>query len=101
MPSPQIRRAGPPDADDVGGLTERAFRDGGFGSESYARVLRDGRARIDDAIVFVATLRGSIVGTVTLALPGTRFVNLCRPDEAEVRMLAVAAELAAGGSGTR
>jgi ribosomal protein S18 acetylase RimI-like enzyme len=86
----QIRRAGPPDSDDVGVLTERAFRDGGFGSESYAQVLRDGRARIEDAIVFVATLRGAIVGAVTLALPATRFVNVCRPDEAEVRMLAVA-----------
>jgi ribosomal protein S18 acetylase RimI-like enzyme len=88
--SPQIRRAGLPDSDDVGVLTERVYRAGGYGSEEYAPVLRDGRARIDGAIVFVATVRGAIVGTVTLALPGTRFVNVCRPDEAEVRMLAVA-----------
>jgi ribosomal protein S18 acetylase RimI-like enzyme len=86
----EIRRAGLMDADDVGVLTERVYRAGGYGSEEYAPVLRDGRARVDDAIVFVATVRRAIVGTVTLALPATRFVNVCRPDEAEVRMLAVA-----------
>lgn len=86
----QIRRAGLSDADDVGVLTEAVYRAEGFGSDDYAPMLRDGRARIDDAIVFVATMGGTIVGSVTLALPATRFVNVCRPDEAEVRMLAVA-----------
>jgi ribosomal protein S18 acetylase RimI-like enzyme len=87
---PWIRRAEPADADDVGLLTERVFRAGGWTSESYARTLRDGRARIDDAVVFVATVDGAVVGSVTLAAPGSRFVNVARADEAEVRMLAVA-----------
>lgn len=97
MESRQIRRAGLPDADDVGVLTEGVYRAEGFGSDEYAPMLRDGRARIDGAIVFVATLGGRIVGTVTLALPATRFVNVCRPDEAEVRMLAVARDARGGG----
>lgn len=81
-----------PDADGIGVLTEQVYRAGGWTSESYAAVLRDGRARIEDAIVFVATLHGAVVGSATLAPPATRFVNVARSDEAEVRMLAVAEE---------
>ena len=89
--SPQIRRAGLPDSDDVGVLTERVYRAGGYGSEEYAPVLpgrprprrRRDRLRGDGA-------RRDRRHESTLALPGTRFVNVCRPDEAEVRMLAVA-----------
>ncbi|MDT7578980.1 MAG: hypothetical protein QOK35_244 [Pseudonocardiales bacterium] len=95
----QIRRAGLPDADAVGVLTEGVYRAEGFGSDEYAPMLRDGRARIDGAVVFVATLGGTIVGSVALALPATRFVNVCRPDEAEVRMLAVAPDARGRGIG--
>jgi ribosomal protein S18 acetylase RimI-like enzyme len=87
-----IRRAALPDADAIGVLTEQVYRAGGWTSESYAAVLRDGRARIEDAIVFVATLDGVVVGSVTLAPPATRFVDVARSDEAEVRMLAVVPE---------
>ena len=50
-----VRRADPAEADLVGALTERAYRDGGFGSEAYAEVLRDGRSPVrggdqDDAV---------------------------------------------------
>jgi ribosomal protein S18 acetylase RimI-like enzyme len=84
-----VRRADPAEADQVGTLTERVYRDGGFGSDDYATVLRDGRSRVRDGIVLVAAADGTITGTVTLALPGTPLAHLCRPDEAEVRMLAV------------
>ena len=87
-----IRRAALPDADAIGVLTEQVYRAGGWTSESYATVLRDGHARIESAIVFVATLDGAVVGSVTLAPPATRFVDVARSDEAEVRMLAVAPE---------
>ena len=83
-----VRRADPAEADLVGELTERVYRDGGFGSGAYADVLRDG-SRVRDGIVLVAAADGTITGTVTLALPGTPFAHLCRADEAEVRMLAV------------
>ena len=84
-----VRRADQAEAGQVGALTERVYRDGGFGSDDYAEVLRDGRSRVRDGIVLVATADGAIAGTVTLALPGTRLAHLCRADEAEVRMLAV------------
>jgi ribosomal protein S18 acetylase RimI-like enzyme len=84
-----VRRADLAEADQVGALTERVYRTGGFGSDGYATVLRDGRSRVRDSIVLVAAADGAISGTVTLALPGTPLVHLCRTDEAEVRMLAV------------
>jgi ribosomal protein S18 acetylase RimI-like enzyme len=84
-----VRRADPAEADLVGALTERAYRDSGFGSNAYSEVLRDGRSRVRDGIVLVAAADGTITGTVTLALPGSPLAHLCRADEAEVRMLAV------------
>jgi ribosomal protein S18 acetylase RimI-like enzyme len=84
-----LRRADPAEADLVGALTERVYRDGGFGSGAYADVLRDGRSRVRDGIVLVGAADGTITGTVTLALPGSPLAHLCRADEAEVRMLAV------------
>jgi len=84
-----VRRADPAEADQVGTLTERVYRRGGFGSDDYAKVLRDGRSRVRDGIVLVAAANGTITGTVTLVLPGTPLAHLCRADEAEVRMLAV------------
>jgi ribosomal protein S18 acetylase RimI-like enzyme len=83
-----VRHADPAEADLVGELTERVYRDGGFGSGAYADVLRDG-SRVRDGIVLVAAADGTITGTVTLALPGSPLAHMCRADEAEVRMLAV------------
>jgi ribosomal protein S18 acetylase RimI-like enzyme len=96
-----VRRAEPAEADLVGALTERVYRTGGFGSDDYAKVLRDGRSRVRDGIVLVAVAGGTavtdsvavaggtIAGTVTLALPGSPLAHLSRAGEAEVRMLAV------------
>ena len=84
-----VRLAEARDAGPIGELTERVYRNGGWAGEGYAPVLRDGQSRIDDAVVFVALLERVIVGTVTLALPGTRFAETARADEAEIRMLAV------------
>jgi ribosomal protein S18 acetylase RimI-like enzyme len=90
-----VRRAEPAEADLVGALTEQVYRTGGFGSDDYAKVLRDGRSRVRDGIVLVAVAdgvavaNGTIAGTVTLALPGSPLAHLSRDGEAEVRMLAV------------
>ena len=85
----EIRRASLADADQVGVLAERVYRQGGWADERYSAQLLDGRSRVEDAIVLVAVSGGAIVGTITMARPGTRFANVGRAGEAEVRMLAV------------
>jgi ribosomal protein S18 acetylase RimI-like enzyme len=85
----QVRQAVAGDADSVGGLTERVYSAGGWGDPAYSRLLVDGLSRIEQATVLVATRRDVIVGTVTIARPGTRFAAICTPDELEIRMLAV------------
>ena len=85
-----IRVASDDEGDAVGVLTERVYRDGGFVGDDYAAELRDGESRVRDATVVVAELDGRLVGTVTIALPGTRYSEIARADELEVRMLAVA-----------
>ena len=60
-----VRRADPAEADLVGALTERVYRDGGFGSGAYAEVLRDGRSRVRDGIVLVAAADGTITYSAT------------------------------------
>jgi ribosomal protein S18 acetylase RimI-like enzyme len=97
MSEAEIRLAGPDDADQVGTLAERVYRQGGWADERYSKLLLDGRSRIEEATVFVAVADGVIVGTVTLGRPGTRFANMARAGEAEVRMLAV--DEAARGQG--
>lgn len=52
-------------------------------------MLLDGRSRIEEATVFVAVADGVVLGTVTVGRPGSRFANVARAGEVEVRMLAV------------
>lgn len=93
----QVRLADLADADQVGILAERVYRQGGWADEGYSQQLRDGRSRVEQAIVLVATADDAVVGTVTVALPDSPFAEVCRPDEVEVRMLAV--DEAARGQG--
>lgn len=87
--APAVRLAELSEAHEVGVLTERVYRAGGWTDEGYSKLLLDAHSRIEEAIVFVATLKADVVGTVTVALPGTPFAAVGRPDEVEVRMLAV------------
>lgn len=87
-----IRPATAEDAEVIGVLTEQVYRDGGFldDDEAYVAHLLDGAGRVRDALVLVAELDGRVVASVTLAEPGTPWAEVSRPDELEVRMLAVA-----------
>jgi len=93
----QIRRAHLADADQVGILSERVYRHGGWADERYSPILLDGRSRIEEAEVLVAEADGAIVGTAAVARPGTRFASMARPDEVEIRILVV--DQAARGQG--
>ena len=87
-----VRPATTEEAEAIGVLTEAVYRDGDFldDDEAYVTHLLDGAGRVRDALVLVADLDGALVASVTLAEPGTPWSEISRPDELEVRMLAVA-----------
>lgn len=86
-----IRSATAEEGDVVGVLTERVYRDAGYldDDDDYFALLLDGPGRVRDAVVLVAELDGAVAGSVTIAEHGTPWGEISRPDELEVRMLAV------------
>jgi ribosomal protein S18 acetylase RimI-like enzyme len=79
----------------VGELTVAAYRADGFlaGTPTpYEAKLADARTRATEAELLVAVdgNRVDLLGTVTIAPPGTPWAQVSGPDELEFRMLAVA-----------
>lgn len=97
-----IRPVDPADFDAVAELTVDSYVGGGFVQEAspYAERLRDTATRADEAEVLVAECDGQVVGTVTIAEPGTPFSDIARPGELEFRMLAVSSESRGRGAGS-
>lgn len=99
----RIRRAEPSDLETVGRLTLRAYVDGGHlhPDSAYGSTLVDARARAEAAELWVAvgSTDGAVLGTVTLAPPGSALNEVSEPGEAEVRMLAVSPESQGAGVG--
>ncbi|MFE3291189.1 GNAT family N-acetyltransferase [Rhodococcus sp. NPDC059234] len=97
-----IRPVDPADFDAVAHLTVDTYVGGGFVSESsnYVARLRDTAARADQAEVVVAELNGEVVGSVTIAEPGTPFADVAGTGELEFRMLAVAPTARGKGAGS-
>ena len=80
--------------DAVGALTERAYRAYGYFDNDvapgYAASLADAGSRATAAEVLVAVDgEERLLGTVTIALPGTEYAEVSRAGELEFRMLAV------------
>jgi ribosomal protein S18 acetylase RimI-like enzyme len=74
---------------DADGHLTRA--DGTYDHE-YAAWLADGAARARGAVLLVATVDDALAGTITWCPHGSAFAELAkRPDQGEIRMLAVAA----------
>ena len=94
-----IRLATLEDADAIGSLTVDAYRE--HVASEYLAELRDAASRIREAEVLVAVADDEIVGGLTLAVPGNRYAEIGRPDELEVRMLAVAASARGQGIAAR
>jgi ribosomal protein S18 acetylase RimI-like enzyme len=90
-----VRVARPGDFAVAGELTVAAYQAAGLleNGTSYSGELLDaaGRATADrtDLLVAVDDDTGEIVGSVTFVLPGSPLAELCKPAEAEFRMLAV------------
>jgi ribosomal protein S18 acetylase RimI-like enzyme len=91
-----IRPARPEEYAAVGELTVEAYRASGFLGEaerpdSYAHTLADAAGRAAAAELLVAVdAAGALLGTVTIAPPGTPYAQVSDDTELEFRMLAVA-----------
>lgn len=97
-----IRPVDPADYDAVADLTVDSYVGGGFVDEGtgYVERLRDTASRAEQAEVVVAELNGEVVGSVTIAEPGTPFADVAQDGELEFRMLAVSSEARGRGAGS-
>jgi GNAT superfamily N-acetyltransferase len=97
-----VRLARADELDAAGRAVRAAYEEDGHAHGGYLGTLADARDRSLDAEVAVAvTPDGEIIGSVTLALPGSRWAERSTPGEAEFRMLGVlpaARGLGAGGA---
>ncbi|TDV54105.1 GNAT family N-acetyltransferase [Actinophytocola oryzae] len=99
-----IRPAGEEDLPAVGEVTYEAYHTDGHvpGREQsdYGNVLRDARARYEEAELLVAVDEaGAVLGTVTIARPGSKWREIGKDDELEFRMLAVSSAARGRGVG--
>lgn len=85
-----MRAARDDELDAAGRVVAAAYRAAGGTPEHYLAVVADARSRAGDGEVLVAVdPGGSVLGSVTLALPGSRLAELSAPGESELRMLGV------------
>jgi ribosomal protein S18 acetylase RimI-like enzyme len=97
-----VRRARPSELAAVGRVTLEAYRASGFteAGSSYAQKLADAAPRFGEAELWVAVdASGAVLGTVTMAPPGSVWAQVAEPDEMEFRMLAVSASARGRGVG--
>jgi len=93
-----VRRATDADLGQVGQVTAHAYVADGLveADHWYVDELRDAAARAEAATLLVAVARDAagapterVVGTITLAPPGSPYAEIARDGEVELRMLAV------------
>lgn len=89
-----VRLARADELDAVGALTVRAYREFGYFDDGvapgYATELADAHSRFANAELLVAVdADDRLLGTVTIALPGTEYAEVSHEGELEFRMLAV------------
>ncbi len=97
-----VRPARPDELDHVGRLTVTAYVVDGHANPagSYAAELADAARRVRDAELLVAVNAGeTVLGTVTVCVPGSPLAKVSRPGELEFRMLAVACDARRRGVG--
>ncbi|MFD3743151.1 GNAT family N-acetyltransferase [Nocardia sp. NPDC058633] len=97
-----IRPAHPDDYDAVAALTVDVYVGDGYvtSGDGYVRELADVAHRAAESEVLVAEHEGRVVGSLTVARPGTPYAEIARPGELEFRMLAVSKQARGLGVGT-
>jgi predicted N-acetyltransferase YhbS len=90
----EIRAARAEEFATIGEITVEAYTAGGFLGENaepaYADKLRDAASRAEHAeLVAAVDADGTVLGTVTVVHPGTRYSEVSREGELEFRMIAV------------
>nr|WP_307817863.1 GNAT family N-acetyltransferase [Nocardia acididurans] len=98
----EIRDATPADYAAIGELTVEVYvGEGHVDPQSlYVAELADTAARAESAQILVAVHNGSIIGSLTVARPGTPFADIAHPGELEFRMLAVSKQARGLGVGS-
>ncbi len=97
-----IRRAVPTDYDAIAHVTVGTYVGEGHvqPDSPYVTELADTEKRAGDAEVIVAVRDCELLGSLTIARPGTPYADIARTGELEFRMLAVAAQARGAGVGT-
>jgi predicted N-acetyltransferase YhbS len=100
----EIRLARPEEFAAIGEVTVEAYQHGGFLSHNaepgYADKLRDAASRAEHAELMAAVgPDGTVLGSVTVARPGTCYSEVSREGELEFRMLAVSPSATGRGIG--
>jgi len=98
----RIRRARPDDFAAIAQLTVDTYvGEGHVRPESpYVAELSDTETRAREAEVVVAERDSDLLGSLTIARPGTLYADIARTGELEFRMLAVAKRARGAGVGT-
>ncbi len=86
-----MRRATKADLGEVAAITVRAYVGDGFiaADNGYVEKLGDAAGRLSQAELWVAELKGVLVGAVAFCPPGSTYRELATEGEGEFRMLAV------------
>ncbi|WUD70041.1 GNAT family N-acetyltransferase [Nocardia sp. NBC_00508] len=97
-----VRMARPEEYDAVGELTVEVYVGEGYvrAASPYVAELADPARRAASTRILVATHADRIVGSLTVARPGTPYAETALPGELEFRMLAVAKSGRGLGAGT-
>ncbi|WP_054814491.1 GNAT family N-acetyltransferase [Nocardia arizonensis] len=101
--APPIRTAVPGDFEAVRALTLEVYVGEGYvrSASPYVDELADTARRAAAAQILVATDGdGEVLGSLTVARPGTAYADIARPGEIEFRMLAVSRAARGLGAGT-
>ncbi|MBG6083904.1 GNAT family N-acetyltransferase [Zhihengliuella flava] len=96
-----IRPATTEDFEGITRVTLAAYRATGYfdPDSTYFDFIADTADRAQHAELFVAERDGQLIASISVIRPGSKYADICRDDELEMRMLAVDPHIQRSGSG--